>query len=310
MKHFPICRAVGILGLALAVILALAQVSRAQQTQPGQPPDPQPAKPSLAPPSTTPPTTTITPVAPGATIASGAPAETPKVDPAEEAAYKSFSDIKTEDTDKRIQAGEQFVQKYPTSRYGLAIYTSLTDAYYSKQEIDKMFAAADKALALDPDDVSVLVMVGWVIPHSHDPNDLEADRKLDKAEAYEKHALEVLASMPKPANLTDDQFAKVKIQAQSQAHSALGLVYYRRQDLSKSIAEFQLGTSTAPAPDPVDYFVMGIELQKLAHYSEAADSFHKCNVPGSPMMDRCKAGEEQARKTAASSPAAPVPPKQ
>jgi len=307
MKHFPIYKTTGILGLALAAILTLAPGSLAQQTQQDQPP----AKPSLAQPSTTtPPTSTITPVAPGAAIATGAPAEPPKVDPAEEAAYKTFSDIKTEDTDKRIQAGEQFVQKYPASRYDLPVYTSLTDAYYSKQEIDKMYGVADKALALDPDDVSVLVMVGWVIPHSHDPNDLEADRKLDKAEAYEKHALEVLATMPKPANLTDEQFGKVKIQAQSQAHSALGLVYYRRQDLAKSIAEFQQGTSTAPTPDPVDYFVMGIELQKLAHYSEAADSFHKCNVAGSPMMDRCKSGEEQARKTAASSPAAPATPKQ
>ena len=148
-------------------------------------------------------------------------------------------------------------------------------------------------------------MVGWVIPHSHDPNDLEADRKLDKAEAYEKHALEVLAVMPKPAGLTDEQFAKVKVQAQSQAHSALGLVYYRRQDAEKSIAEFKEGTSTAPAPDPIDYFVMGVELQKLAKYTEAADSFQKCAAIPGPFVDRCKGNAEQAKKTAASSPVAP-----
>ncbi len=306
MKRFVKRKAAGMLGFAFAAILAFAPCSRAQQTQPDQ----QPAKPSLAPQTTTPAPSTATPVAPGTTIPSGAPAEASKIDPAEEAAYKAFSDAKPEETDKRIQLGEQFVQKYPASKYDLVVYTSLTDAYYNKQQTDKMFAAADKALALDPDDVSVLVMVGWVIPHSHDPNDLEADRKLDKAEAYEKHALEVLAALPKPANLTDEQFAKVKIQAQSQAHSALGLVYYRRQDLEKSIAEFKESTTTAPTPDPVDYFVMGVELQKLAHYSESADSFHKCNVPGGAMVDRCKAGEEQAKKSAASSPAAPAPPKQ
>jgi tetratricopeptide (TPR) repeat protein len=300
MKRFLICRATGILGFALAAILAFAPGSRAQQAAP----TPDPAKPSLAPQSTTP--TTITSVAPGAIAA---PAEPPKVDPAEETAYKAFSDVKPEDADKQIQLGEQFVQKYPTSKYGLQVYSALTNAYYDKQQIDKMFAAADKALALDPDDVSVLVMVGWVIPHTHDPNDLEADRKLDKAEAYEKHALEVLAAMPKPANLSDEQFAKVKVQAQSQAHSALGLVDYRRQDLAKSIAELQEGTSTAPTPDPIDYFVMGIELQKLARYSEAADSFQKCSAIPGPFVDRCKQNADQAKKLAASSPAAPVAPK-
>ena len=32
-----------------------------------------------------------------------------------------------------------------------------------------MYADADKALALNPDDVTVLVLVGWVIPHYYDP---------------------------------------------------------------------------------------------------------------------------------------------
>jgi tetratricopeptide (TPR) repeat protein len=302
MKRILIGKAAVVAGFALAIGLAFAPPSRAQQT----PPD-QPAKPTLAPPSSTQPNPpALTPVAPGAAIT---PAEPPKADPAEEAAYKLFSEIKPEDSDKRILDGEQFTQKYPASKYSLQVYTALTDAYYNKQQLDKMFAAADKALALDPDDVSVLVMVGWVIPHSHDPNDLEADRKLDKAEAYEKHALEVLAAMPKPVGLTDDQFAKVKVQAQSQAHSALGLVYYRRQDLAKSIAEFQEGTSTAPTPDPIDYFVMGVELQKLTKYTEAADSFQKCAAIPGPFVDRCKTAGEQAKKLAASSPVAPPAPK-
>src|SRR5580658_4934381 len=41
-------------------------------------------------------------------------AEAPKpVDPAEESAYKAFTDTKPDDADKRIQAGEAYLQKYP-----------------------------------------------------------------------------------------------------------------------------------------------------------------------------------------------------
>lgn len=305
MKAIPSRTVAGILGVALAAIFAFAPVSGAQTT---------PSKPATTP-ATTPAPQSATPAAQsdsttpslGTGLTTGK--EAPKIDPAEESAYKTFSDSKASDTDKQIQAGEQFVEKYPASRYDLQVYTALTQDYMNKQQTDKMYASADKALALDPDDVSILVLIGWAIPHHYDPKDLEADRKLDKAEAYEKHALDVLATLPKPANLSDEDFAKVKTQAQSQAHSALGLVYFRRQDYEKSITELQQGASTAPSPDPTDYFVMGIELQKLTKYKEAGDAFDKCAGLGGQLASRCKDNADSAKKLAASTPAAPPSPK-
>ena len=83
----------------------------------------------------------------------------------------------------------------------------------------------------------MLVLVGWVIPHNYDPNDLAAENRLDKGEKYEKHALEILATLPKPANMTDEQFAKVKAQGEAQAHSGLGLIYFRRQDYASNLSQ-------------------------------------------------------------------------
>jgi tetratricopeptide (TPR) repeat protein len=234
------------------------------------------------------------------TAASPAPA---KVDPEEEAAYKAFSDTKPEDADKRIQLGEQYVQKYPSGKYDAQVYQGLTTAEYSKQDLSKMYADADKALALNPDDVTVLVLVGWVIPHNYDPNDLAAESRLDKGEKYEKHALEVLAALPKPANLTDEQFAKVKAQGESQAHSGLGLIYFRRQDYDQSIAELKKSTADPANQDATDYYVMGVELTRLKRYSESADAFQKCAAMPGGLQDRCKQMGADARKQAAASPA-------
>lgn len=232
--------------------------------------------------------------------------EAPKpVDPAEEAAYKAFADTKPDDADKRIQAGEAYVQKYPSGRYVDMVYSQLTTAEYAKQDLPKMYADADKALAINPDDVNVLTLVGWVIPHLYDPNDIEADRKLDKAEQYEKHALTLLPTLPKPPNMTDEQFAKAKAQAESEAHSGLGLVYFRRQKFAEAVEEFKKSTADSSSPDPTDYYVMGLCLTHLSRFTDAIDSFQKCGqIPGS-LQDRCKQMVEQTKKQAATSLEAP-----
>jgi tetratricopeptide (TPR) repeat protein len=281
-----------ILAIFLAAGLSFVPSSRAQDQQ--QPPPAKPAAPGQAAP------------APG----TPPPAEAPKIDPEEEKAFKAFADATApQDTDKQIALGEQFVQKYPQSKYASAVYDRLTQNYLAKQETDKMYAAADKALAINKDDVTVLVIVGWTIPHVYDPNDLNSERLLNKAEDYEKHALQVLDTLPKPANLTDDQFAKAKQSALSQAHSGLGLVYFRRQDFVNSVNELELGEKLAATPDPTDFYVMGIELNQLKRYPEAVDAFQKCAQSPGGLADRCKQNAEQAKKAAAAAPAsAPAKP--
>ncbi|HKN61984.1 MAG TPA: hypothetical protein VJW93_12460 [Candidatus Acidoferrales bacterium] len=284
-------RAPRILITALGVLAIIAPLSRGQAqtgSQQSQPPAQQqqpPAKPGDQ--GQTPPMTGL------------GQAEAPKVDPEEEKTYKAFADLKLDDYDKQIEAGEDFVKKYPQSNYDEFVYSRITHAYYNKQQLDKMYAAGDKALALNGDDVSVLVLIGWVIPHNIDPNDLDSDRRLAKAEGYEKHGLELLPMMAKPAGATDEQFADAKKQEESMAHSGLGLVYFRQQKADDSLKELQLATADSAQPDPVDYFIMGLDLGSLKRFSDAADAFQKCaQIPGG-LADRCKQASDKAKAQAA-----------
>lgn len=294
--NFPVTRS----GIALSTLLLAAGLAFAAASPAFQQPDQQQQQQQQQP---KPPDASST-TAPTAPPASGplAAAEAPKVDPAEEADYKAFYGADPSDADTVIKLGEGFVQKYPTSRYDESVYSRLTEAYFSKQQLDKMYAASDKALLANPDDVNVLVLVGWVIPHSYDPNDMEADRKLDKAEAYEKHALTLIPTMGKPGPMTDDQFAKAKASATSQAHSGLGLIYFRRQDFANSISELQLSEQSASSPDPTDFFVMGLEYNQLKKYAEAASAFDKCATVPSGLADHCKQSAADAKKQAAAAP--------
>ena len=106
-----------------------------------------------------------------------APAEAPKVNPQEQADYKAFFDV--QDPDKKISMGQAFVDKYPMSNYLPNVYAQMVVAYYSKQDWNNFYATADKTLVKNPDDVDVLTLVGWVIPHAYNSADPDAQKKLD-----------------------------------------------------------------------------------------------------------------------------------
>jgi tetratricopeptide (TPR) repeat protein len=290
-------RAIVIVGVMLAAALSVAPALHAQYGGSGGQQQQQPPPPSLQQPQQQ------QPAKPGAQQEQK-PAQ-PPVDPEEEKAYKTFTDAKPDAFDQQIQLGQQYLQKYPTGRYAEPVYARLANAYFQKQEFDKMYAAGDKALSMNANDVSVLVLIGWVIPHNYDPSDVEADRRLAKAETYEKHAIELLATMLKPDNVTDELFAKAKAASLAQAHSGLGLVYFRQQQFEKSVAEMQEAVKLDPNPDSVDLYILGIGLNQLKRYPEAADAFQKCaSMPGA-VQDRCKQREGEAKKLAAAQPAPP-----
>jgi tetratricopeptide (TPR) repeat protein len=229
---------------------------------------------------------------------SAADQQVPKVDAEEEAAYKTFFDASSQDADKRIQLGEDFVARYPSSRYTEAVYSALVQAYYTKQDWKNFFANADKALALKSDDASLLTMVGWVTPHILSGTDQDAGKRLDQAEAYEKKAMQVIAGLPKPADMTDDQFALFKAELFNQAHSGLGLVYFRRQNYEESLKELQQATQGAAKPDPSDLYAMGADLFNLKRYSDAADAFSRCAEIPSSLHEGCRQQADKAKTLA------------
>lgn len=224
--------------------------------------------------------------------------EAPKLNPKEEADYKALNAVPENDrstADKKIQLSQQFLQKYPGSRYEESVTNQLVSAYYVKQDWNDLYSTADKAVAKDPDDVDVLVIVGWVIPHLYNKDEADADKKLDKAESYEKHAIDVIPTIPKPDNLSDEQFAQAKSEKLSQAHSGLGLVYFRQQDFANSVKELQLATSGTASPDPTDLYALGVGLMQTNRNSDASDAFTKCGEIAGGLQDRCKQMAAQAK---------------
>lgn len=172
----------------------------------------------------------------------------------------------------------------------------LTNAYEAKQDWRNFYESADRALALNPDDVDILVTVGWVIPHVYDPHDPDAQKLLDKAEAYEKRAIPDIAKMPEPEGMNQAQFAGFKVHKLNEAHSALGIIYFRQHDYDKSVTELQQATQNTATPDQTDLFVLATSLENLKRNTDAAESFERCAQIAGPLQGQCKQGAARAKQ--------------
>jgi tetratricopeptide (TPR) repeat protein len=223
----------------------------------------------------------------------------------EDAAFKALSDAPSTDQAKRIELGEAFLQKYPTSRYRSPVYGTLVMAYVQSGQVQKMEDVADKEIALNPNDVQVLAVVGQTLPRAMNSKTPQPDKVLAKAEQYSRKAIELTPTLPKPAAVSDDAFSTVKNQTLGMAHGGLGLVYIRKGNFKDAIPELNQAVTIDPTPDPVNYYLLGMANLKTSHFDDAGTAYNKCAAIAGAMQETCKKGAEEAKKLGATELSAP-----
>jgi tetratricopeptide (TPR) repeat protein len=231
----------------------------------------------------------------------------PPVNAEEDATFKAFQAVPANDAKQKIQLGEAFLQKYPESRYKSAVYGPLAFAYVQDGQVKKMQEYGEKQIALVPNDVTTLALLGQTLPrivNSSTPP-AEAAQLLEKAEKYSKEAIEITPTLPKPANMTDEVFASAKNQNLAMAHGGLGLVYIRRGKNAEAITELNEAVKVDPNPDPVNYYLLGMANKGTSHFDDAITAFNKCATLPGPMQATCKAQADDAKKKSATELSAP-----
>src|SRR5215470_17780992 len=220
-------------------------------------------------------------------------------------ALQAMPDASTANLQLKLQAAEGMLQKYPQSRYRSTLYAFLTVGYIQVGQADKAIEFGDKEIELNPNDVQTMAIVSQTIPRSFNPSAPDAEKKLAKAETYGKKAVEIMPTIPKPEGMTDEVFAAAKNQTLAMAHSGLGLVDWRRGKYADAIPELEQSIKLDPAPDPVNWFILGVVNQNTSHFDAAANAFGKCALIPGKLQDTCKTKSEEAKKLAATRLSAP-----
>jgi tetratricopeptide (TPR) repeat protein len=223
----------------------------------------------------------------------------------EESASKAVQ--QSTDPTKKIQLAEEFLQKYPQSRYRATMYQALVSGYFATQQVPKMLEAGEKEVEINPNDAPVLAVMAQALARTYNAKAPDAAKQLDKAELYSKRAIEITPTLPKPENLTDEAFNNAKNDTLVMAHSGLGLVYIRRGQFSEAIPELEQSVKADkhPEPDPVNYYLLGVADKQTSHFEAAAAAFSKCASVQSTLQAACKSSAEEAKKEGSTQLSAP-----
>lgn len=227
--------------------------------------------------------------------------------PEENTALQAFQSMPNTDLPKKIAAGEDFLKKYPDSQYRPMVYSALMLGYLQTGNTQKAFEVGDKEVALKPDDVQTLAVLGQTIPRAINSSTPDPEKQLQKAEDYSKRAIEVTPTIAKPEGMTDQNFMEAKNSTLAMAHGGLGLVYFRRGKFNEAIPELEQSVKIDPNPnpDPVNLYVLGVSNQKASHYDAAAVVFTRCAAIAGGLQTACKTGADESKKQASTQMSAP-----
>lgn len=229
----------------------------------------------------------------------------PPVNAEEDAAFKAFQAVPNTDQAKKIDAGEDFVKKYPQSRYLPPVYYALTFAYMQTNQTQKMLEVGDKEVALEPNDMATMAVLAQTISRVTNSSTPNAAQQLEKAATYAKKAIEIAPTIPKPENMTDEAFAEGKSQALVAAYSGLALVHIKHGQNAEAIPELEQAVKLDKSPDPVNYYLLGMANKGTSHFDDAISAFNKCAAIPGQMQDPCKKQVDDTKKKSSTELSAP-----
>jgi tetratricopeptide (TPR) repeat protein len=210
-------------------------------------------------------------------------------------AIKAFRDAQPADADKKTQLGEDFIASYPQSRFRPEVVTWLARAYLTKGQVDKLQAEGDKELALTPNNPLSLALLGSNLARVVTASTPDLQKHLDQAEEYCKKSLEVLATLQKPADTSDEKFTAAKNETSGLAYSGLGTVAFRRGKFTDAISDLEQSVKLSGGNDPVDYYLLGKSNEASTNFSEALAAYAKCAAITSGMQSACKSSMEDMK---------------
>ena len=196
-----------------------------------------------------------------------------QMSPAEYNAYNSAITQATPQT--KAPALEAYLAAYPQSAVKAAVLVQLMQSYAGFDPA-KALDAADRLIQVDPNNLLGLTFETYFRLTGADSITDPAAKQaaLDKAADYAEKGL----SAPKPADMSDADFAKLQGQTKPTFYRAIATAALNKKDGATAVKDFKLDLSSVPAADTTkpgpllqDTFELG-----QAYYQETPPDYVNC----------------------------------
>lgn len=197
------------------------------------------------------------------------------------------------DPDRQIQMVNDFEKKYPNSVLMTTAYFLAANAYQQKSDPARVIEYGEKSLKLNADNIATLLLLSSLLPqpqYLQGASDVEREKRLTDADSYAHRSLQLLETLPKGVNETDEGFKKRKGTYEAQPHAALGMIHLQRsteslgppdkEELKKAEEEYKAAVSMAPRPEAQDYYRLGEVYKRESKIDDAIDAFSKASELG------------------------------
>ena len=173
------------------------------------------------------------------------------------------------DPQSTVALANRFTTAYPESEFVSLVYEHQTLAYQQMNNYEGVLHAGEKALALAPRNVKVLVTLALAIPNGVTGRS-DSSRLLEHAESYARQALKELQEKKIPQDLALEDWEAIKGGLESECHEARGHVSMKRGDLAAAVREFHAAAFGNPKPNGRQFLRLS-SAYLLARQYEAAE---------------------------------------
>ena len=228
-------------------------------------------------------------------------------------AYKAFLQVPL--GPQAEAAGADFVSKFPQSELRSLLYQNLMDRYQATNNADKAIEMGRKAVAIDPDNTVILIMLSDLLAERTTDQDPDHDARYAEAVKYAQHGLDTMnTGVVVPVNTPPEKVAALKQLLSAMAHAAIGFVELNRHNDAAAEEHLkQAAQLNVIQPDPMVYLRLAIAQDHQKKYQDAwqsADKALQLSPPG-PGQELARQEKDRLEKLGAVAPGskpAPAPP--
>jgi tetratricopeptide (TPR) repeat protein len=169
-----------------------------------------------------------------------------------------------------ISAAESFESHWPHSKLLGHVLELELEAYRSLNDSASAILIGEKVLKVAPDNLLVLTNIAYILASS-----TSEQQQLARAERYARRELELSRTIRIPKRISPKEWAEMQGRQNSTAHAALGLVAYKRGNITGAIQEFETAVKLAPAPEAAHYYRLGMLYEASGNESGAMEMLRR-----------------------------------